>query len=114
MIKFFTEVGCRSNCKRGNNLRYEDDTTIFANKPQELLERLLTIIEHYGLEINSDNSKVMTIRKQSKHETSNIYIKGKKVEQVKTYTYLGTVINEQWDHSQEMKCRIEKARNSTK
>jgi hypothetical protein len=34
------------------------------------------------------------------------------VERVGKYTYLGTIVNEQWDHSQEIKSRIEKARGA--
>lgn len=32
------------------------------------------------------------------------------IKRVSKYTYLGNVLNDQWDHSQEIRCSIEKAR----
>lgn len=106
-------IGVNVNGEILNNLRYADDTVVFANTPeglQELLDRLVTASEKYGLDVNTDKTKIMVIKKQQDQVPSSLYIKGNKVKQVKTYTYLGTVINQQWDHSQEIKCRIEKAR----
>lgn len=39
-----------------------------------------------------------------------LVINNKQIEKVTNYTYLGTTIFEQWDHSAETKCRIEKAK----
>jgi len=33
------------------------------------------------------------------------------MKRVNQYQYLGTVINEQWDNTEKIKCRIGKARN---
>lgn len=41
---------------------------------------------------------------------AHLYINGIRIEQVKQYYYLGTVINEQLDNAQEIECRIGKAR----
>lgn len=35
--------------------------------------------------------------------------KNKRIEQVQRFRYLGTTINDDWDHSIEIKCKIEKA-----
>lgn len=63
----------------------------------------------YGLEINTNKTKVMMISKE-RIERIQHKINEKEVEQVSTYTCLGTIVNEQWGHSQEIKSRIEKAR----
>lgn len=39
-----------------------------------------------------------------------LIIENRRIEQVHKYTYLGSTINEHWDHSVKIKCRIEKAR----
>ncbi|XP_045542444.1 uncharacterized protein LOC123723524 [Papilio machaon] len=41
-----------------------------------------------------------------------IYIAGQKLERVRKYKYLGTWLNETWDSDQEVKTRIEIARNA--
>lgn len=40
----------------------------------------------------------------------HLNINGNHIERVHKYKYLGTIINDQWDHSQKIKCRIEKSR----
>lgn len=41
-------------------------------------------------------------------------INNQQIKRVNTYTYLGTTINEEWDHSLEIKCRIEKSLGESK
>ena len=46
---------------------------------------------------------------KNKFTNCTVNINQRPVERVNKFTYLGTIVNEQWDHSQEIKSRIEKA-----
>lgn len=108
----YTEAGVLLNGEQINNFRYADDTVIFADTAQGLqllLDRVVESSKRYGLEVNTSKTKVMIISKERIRRVQ-FTINEKAVEQVSTYTYLGTILNEQWDHSQEIKTRIEKAR----
>uniref|UniRef100_A0A8D8SXR8 Craniofacial development protein 2 n=1 Tax=Cacopsylla melanoneura TaxID=428564 RepID=A0A8D8SXR8_9HEMI len=108
------EEGILLNGKRVNNFRYADDTIIFADTAeglQHLMDKVTNISRKYGLEVNISKTKSMIISKE-KIEGVQLIINNKVVERVKTFTYLGTTLNEDWDHSQEIKCRIEKARSA--
>lgn len=97
-----------------NNFRYADDTVVFADTAhglQLLINRVVEISKRYGLEVNISKTKVMIISKE-RPRGIQFTINEKVVEQTLTYTYLGTVLNNQWDHSQEIKSRIEKARTT--
>ncbi|CAI6350836.1 unnamed protein product [Macrosiphum euphorbiae] len=64
----------------------------------------------YGLYINTNKTKFMII---SKEDITGVHININqiRIERVHKYQYLGTVINEQWDNAEEIKCRIGKARD---
>jgi len=47
-----------------------------------------------------------------KESLGHLIIKNKRIEQVLQFKYLGTTINEDWDHSLEIKCRIERVREA--
>ena len=106
------DEGILLNGERINNIRYADDTVIFADSIdglQHLMSNLEDCSECYGLDMNISKTKLMIISKNN-IQNCHITIKGKYLERVKRYTYLGTNINDQWDHSQEIKNRIERAR----
>ena len=96
-----------------NNFRYADDTIIFADT-MEGLQKLMTKISEtsnrYGLDINTNKTKFIIISKKN-IQGLNLFINGASIERVSQYPYLGTIINEAWDNSQEIKCRIGKARS---
>lgn len=107
-----TEIGIPLNGERLNNIRYADDTVIFADSLENLqilMNRVTESSQRQGLEINITKTKLMIISK-SNIPRCHLMINQKPIEQVKKYTYLGTTVNDQWDHSQEIKIRIEKAR----
>jgi hypothetical protein len=66
-------------------------------------------VSKYGLNLNVKKTKVMIV---SKNPSANlrISVNGAGLERVQSYKYLGCMVNERWDHSQEIKCRIEQAR----
>ncbi|CAG9829790.1 unnamed protein product [Diabrotica balteata] len=43
---------------------------------------------------------------------ANLYVNQMRIEHVSQYSYLGTKINESWDNTQEIKCRIGKAKSA--
>lgn len=51
----------------------------------------------------------MVINKTS-NQDDQLKINQKRAETANKYSYPGTTVNEQWNHSQEVKIRIEKAR----
>lgn len=65
--------------------------------------------EEYGLEMNTK----FTIGKE-KIGNCQLCIKETPIERVSKCNYLGTLINEKWDDSQEISCRIEKDKLSSR
>jgi hypothetical protein len=63
----------------------------------------------YRLDINT-KTKFMII---SKKDITGVHlsINQSRIERVHKYQYLGIVINDQWDNTEEIKCRIGKSRN---
>ena len=77
---------------------------------QLLMDRIVRVSSQYGLEINTAKTKLMVISKENITGV-NLVINQRTIERVKQYPYLGTIINENWDNSQEVKFRIGKARS---
>lgn len=105
--------GVKVNGVNVNNLKYADDTVLLASSPEELqllLDRVTSTCDEYGLKLNTQKTKLMTV---SKHPINPIPITayGVDLEQVDNITYLGSNINNDWDMSKEIKQRIEKARS---
>lgn len=95
-----------------NNIRYADDTVIISNDLeglQRLMNRVVEVSERYGLRMNTKKTKFMIISKNRRME-GQLLIHNRPIQRVNKYVYLGTNINEEWDHSVEIRCRIEKAR----
>uniref|UniRef100_A0A8D9EQ38 Craniofacial development protein 2 n=1 Tax=Cacopsylla melanoneura TaxID=428564 RepID=A0A8D9EQ38_9HEMI len=107
------EEGISINGFKLNNLRYADDTVVFANTIeglQALMNKIYETSKKYGLDINTSKTKFMIVSKKQINNV-NLYINNARIERVSKYTYLGTIINEAWDNSQEIKSRIGKARS---
>jgi len=107
-----SDKGILVNGQLLNNVRYADDTIIIAGSLEDLQELMIQVANtsaEYGLDLNAKKTKYMVI---SKNPTPNrcLHVSQHKIERVQKYTYLGTQLSDQWDHSLEIKCRIEKAR----
>ncbi|KAH0998914.1 hypothetical protein HUJ04_004164 [Dendroctonus ponderosae] len=79
------------------------------NNLEEVMNKIKDVSSNYGLEINISKSTFMVISK----ETGGRYdltINNTPIDRVSQFTYLKTMINDNWDHSQEIRCRIEKPR----
>lgn len=95
-----------------NNLRYADDTVLMADSLEGLIRLLHSVTEACslsGLTLNTKKTKYMIISKQQIIDTG-IQVNGIQLERVKKFTYLGHTLDEQWDHTVEIRCRIERAR----
>jgi len=74
------------------------------------MDRITESSMRYGLDINTNKTKFMII---SKEDITGVHLSINQsiIERVHKYKYLGTVINDQWDNAEEIKCRMGKARN---
>ncbi len=96
-----------------NNLRYADDTVLptgSAENQQTLLDHVNAVSNRYGLTINTRKTKFMVVSR--KNVDARLFIAGEEVERVHSYKYLGTLLNDSWDCSQEVRARIEQARGT--
>lgn len=76
------ESGVLLNGERLNNIRYADDTVIFADSIeslQQLMDGVNEVSERYGLEMNINKTKFMVISKE-KRENCQLFIKDIPVE----------------------------------
>src|SRR6218665_3025225 len=89
------------------NLRFADDIGLVAEDDgqlQELTDEVHSSSQRFGLKINVEKTKTMTIGKQQK--TVEIKIEGETLEQVTEFIYLGGVIMEDGRCTKDIKRRI--------
>ena len=86
--------------KLGNSnlscLMYADDIVIMSESKdglQKCLKKLENYIEMWDMSLNQQKTKILTFQRRGKMPQLNLRFKGKDLEQVKQYKYLGTVIN---------------------
>src|SRR6218665_1759294 len=102
-----TEAGARVGGQTVNNLRFADDIDLVAGDDgqlQELTDELHSSSQRFGLKINVEKTKTMTIGKQQK--TVEIKTEGETLEQVTEFVYLGGVITEDGRCTNDIKRRI--------
>ena len=94
------------------DLDYADDIALLSSKHQhmqEKTERLCQYARSIGLQINTNKTKVLRINNK---ETNPIKIRGKDVEDVDTFTYLGAIVYKQGGSTEDIKHRLSLARNA--
>ena len=78
-------------------LLFADDMVIFGedqNDLQNSLNMLSEYCERWGLEVNTDKTKVMVFRKRGRVERDiNFYYDNQRLEIVDDFNYLGVVLN---------------------
>ena len=98
------QAGIKIAGRNINNLRYADDTTLMAEREEEL-KSLLTKVkaesEKVGLKLNIQNTKIMASGPITAWE-----IDGETVETVSNFIFLGCKITADGDCSHEMKRRL--------
>ena len=91
------------------NLRYADDIVLIAqsmNKLQELVTRLDTVSRNkYGMHINIDKTKILA----KDGMPCCITIQNLQLEQVNTFSYLGSLIAEDATSREDIRSRLHKA-----
>ena len=98
------------------NLRFADDIDLIAGSTAELAEltsRLDKAASKYGMEISAAKSKTMVTSRIHIDESINseIIVGGTKLEEVKTFQYLGSTLNEDITSEHEIKKRLAVATN---
>jgi len=90
-----------------NNLRFADDIDLVAESQcqlQELTDSVHDSSKRFGLQINVQKSKTMTIGKQPKE--LEVKLDGEELEQVTEFVYLGGLITEDGQCTKDIKRRI--------
>ena len=97
--------GFRIGGKIISNLRYADDIVLIATTKDDLIEltrRVEEAAREYNLLINASKTNVMS----TNNETLEIYINGKRLEQVDTFVYLGSKVKNDSSCSDDVKTRL--------
>ena len=90
------------------DIRFADDQVVIAETEeglQKLIDNLHTAIGRYNMRMNIKKTKTMRISR-SGEENVNIQINGARIEQVKSFKYLGTEITSDGRCSKEIQTRI--------
>ncbi|VDP31226.1 unnamed protein product [Schistosoma margrebowiei] len=93
-----------------NNLDFADDLALLPQTQQQMREKTNSVAAAsaaFGLNIHKGKSKVLRYNTAC---TSPITIDGEDLEDVKTFTYLGSIIDEHGGSNADVKARIGKAR----
>lgn len=106
------EEGIKINGQNINNLRYADDTVLIsdsANGLQALIDRVVEACGRYNMKLNCKKTKILVVSKSDEIQHQFI-ANNETLETVNKVTYLQCSLNKEWYHSQEIRCRIERAR----
>ena len=98
-----------------NNLRFADDTAGIADsdeKLQLLMSTLKDACDKHGMEINTKKNKTEVIVISKEPEKCSIYLNEEKINQTKTFTYLGTLVTEDGKCIKEIKSRIAQSKTA--
>lgn len=88
-----------------SNLRYADDIILIATSPeelQELVNRVESAANEYGLQINASKTKVMT----NTDRVLKIFVASGELKQVDNFIYLGSKISSDAKCSDDIKSRL--------
>ena len=98
-----------------SKLRFAYDIDLIAGTEEELQE-LTTTLERraraYGMEIGAEKSKIMVNSRMAQRST--ILKKGERLEEVKSFKYLGSIISSEGDPREKMRTRINLATSAIK
>ena len=109
--------GVEEGVKIGGNLlkdvRFADDQGMISGSEsglQKIMDALNSTATEYDMKINIKKTKVMRVSKSV--GKVNIFINGIKIEQVKSFKYLGHTMTEDGRCETEIKCRIAQAKEA--
>src|SRR4051812_22754251 len=96
-----------------SDVRFADDQGIVAGTEmglQRLMNKLKDTAENFGMKINIHKITTMVVRWDG-GGVVNITVDGKKIEQVKNFKYLGSVITEDGRSHSDVKVKIAMAKD---
>ena len=99
-----TQAGIKIPRRNIDNLKYVDDTTLMAEREEELKSLLMKVKEEsekVGLKLNIQNTKIM-----ASGPITSWQIGGETVETVSDFIFLGSRITADGDRSHEIKRRL--------
>jgi exonuclease III len=108
------EDGVRVGGEMVQDVRFADDQAMASGEEeglQRIMNRLNETAKKYDMKINVKKTKVMVVSKDE-GKTINITIDGQRVEQVKSFRYLGSLISEDGRCINEVKARIGMAKDA--
>ena len=90
-----TSAGITIGGRKINNLRYADDTKLLCESKEDLME-LLTRMQHLskenGLLLNTRKTKIIVVDK-NRTDDHKFILNWEELEEVKSFVYLGSLIN---------------------
>ena len=98
------QAGIKIAGRNINNLRYADDTTLIAEREEELRSLLMKVKEESekaGLKLNIQKTKIM-----ASNPITSCHIDGETMETVTDFIFLGSKITADGDCSYEIKRRL--------
>ena len=96
------------------DVRFADDQGMIAGSEkglQKIMDRLNATAEQYGMKINIKKTKVMRVSKKAGGKV-DIQINGCRIEQVKSFKYLGSTITDDGRCENEIRVRIALAKEA--
>src|SRR3981189_2535758 len=102
------EEGIRVGGELISDIRFADDQAMVASSEvglQRLIDRLNAVSKKHSMKINIKKTKTMVVSRKGGGKVS-IIVEGQRVEQVKTFKYLGSVIAEDGRCMDDIKQRI--------
>lgn len=101
-----SNIGVKIGGRTINNLRYADDTTLLAERQEDLINLILKIkdeSEKMGLHLNIKKTKIMTTAASGEVK---IKINDEEIESVQDFIFLGSKIDRDGESTPEIKRRI--------
>ena len=115
LSKIKASAGLQLGDRNYNNLRYADDTALFADT-KEKLQGLIDIVavesRKLGLTINCNKTFSMVCTKKAQIPACHLNVNGTGIEQKDSFKYLGSWITSDGRSNKDIKCRIGMAKST--
>ena len=99
-------------CEQLDDLDFADDLALLSHNHQQMQNKtneLATISSQVGLKINEGKTKILKINTD---RNDPVTLQGNALEEVETFTYLGSIVDRQGGTDADIKARIGKARTA--